>query len=246
MKIDRHDQAKILSCGEINALFGTGLKTARDRALFGICLYTGTRIAEACSLHTKDVYAIDGSVRPRVTIRKGTTKGKIETRSVPVNPDLRALLEAYCSPKIFLFPGRHGLGHIHPDSADKILRAAFTELGIEGASTHSFRRTCLTQMHRSGVPLKVIQKISGHKTLSALQKYLEVLDEDLESAVSTLNFAHKTQGEDPTQLTQEDIAAALHSRLDFLEAQMQHPKLPVRRHAANEAHAIRQRLKSGG
>jgi len=43
-------------------------------------------------------------------------------------------------------------------------------------------------MRRSGVPLKVIQKISGHKTLSALQKYLEVLDEDLESAIATLKF----------------------------------------------------------
>jgi integrase/recombinase XerD len=188
MKIDRHDQAKILSSDEISRLFTVGLKTARDRCLFGVCLYTGTRIAEACSLHTKDVYAIDGSVRPRVTIRKGTTKGKIETRSVPVNPDLRALLLDYSSSKVYLFPGRHGRGHIHPDSADKILRGAFTELGIEGASTHSFRRTCLTQMHRSGVPLKVIQKISGHKTLSALQKYLEVLDEDLESAISTLKF----------------------------------------------------------
>jgi integrase/recombinase XerD len=188
MKIDRHDQAKILSSDEISRLFTVGLKTARDRCLFGVCLYTGTRIAEACSLHTKDVYAIDGSVRPRVTIRKGTTKGKIETRSVPVNPDLRTLLEDYSSSKVYLFPGRHGLGHIHPDSADKILRAAFIELGIEGASTHSFRRTCLTQMHREGVPLKVIQKISGHKTLSALQKYLEVLDEDLEAAISKLKF----------------------------------------------------------
>jgi hypothetical protein len=37
--------------------------------------------------------------------------------------------------------------YIHSDSADKILRAAFQELGIEGASTHSFCRTCLTQMH---------------------------------------------------------------------------------------------------
>ena len=188
MKIDRHDQAKILSPSELSHLFGTGFVRARDRALFGVCLYTGTRIAEACSLHTKDVYAIDGSVRPRVTIRKGTTKGKIETRSVPANPALRVLLEAYSSPKVYLFPGRHGLGHIHPDSADKILRAAFISLGIEGASTHSFRRTCLTQMHRSGVPLKVIQKISGHRTLSALQKYLEVLDGDLESAVSNLKF----------------------------------------------------------
>ena len=157
-------------------------------ALFGVCLYTGTRIAEACSLHTKDVYAIDGSVRPRVTIRKGTTKGKIETRSVPVNPDLRALLEAYESSKVYLLPGRHGREHIHPDSADKILRAAFISLGIEGASTHSFRRTCLTKMHRSGVPLKVIQKISGHKTKATLQKYLELLGEDLESANSKLKF----------------------------------------------------------
>lgn len=188
MKIDRHDQAKILSPSEIAQLLETGLQLPRDRALFGICLYTGTRIAEACSLHTKDVYAIDGSVRPRVTIRKGTTKGKIETRSIPVNLSLKALLEAYSSSKIYLFPGRHGLGHIQPDSADKILRSAFKQLGIEGASTHSFRRTCLTQMHRSGVPLKVIQKISGHKTLSALQKYLEVSDEDLELAISTLKF----------------------------------------------------------
>ena len=188
MKIDRHDQAKILSSLELSQLFTVGLKTARDRALFGVCLYTGTRIAEACSLHTKDVYAIDGSVRPRVTLRKGTTKGKIETRSVPTNPALVALLEAYQSPKVYLFPGRHGLGHIHPDSADKILRAAFIEMSIEGASTHSFRRTCLTQMHRSGVPLKVIQEISGHKTLSALQKYLAVMDEDLKSAVATLCF----------------------------------------------------------
>lgn len=188
MKIDRHDQAKILSSSEIAQLFEVGLKTPRDRALFGVCLYTGTRIAEACSLHTKDVYAIDGSIRPRVTIRKGTTKGKMETRSVPVNQELQRLLSEYSSSKVYLFPGRHGRGCIHPDSADKILRAAFNELKIEGASTHSFRRTCLTQMHRSGVPLKVIQKISGHKTLSALQRYLEVLDGDLEAAISTLSF----------------------------------------------------------
>jgi len=40
----------------------------------------------------------------------------------------------------------------------------------------------------SGVPLKVLKKISGHKTLSLGQKYLEVLDEDLESAITLLKF----------------------------------------------------------
>jgi integrase/recombinase XerD len=188
MKIDRHDQAKILSSDEIDRLFTVGLKKPRDRALFGICLYAGTRINEACQLHTKDVYSIDGSLRPRITLRRATTKGKIETRSIPICDDLRVLLQNYSSTKVYLFPGRHGLGHLHPDSADKILRAALTELQIEGASTHSFRRTCLTKMHKAGVPLKVIQKISGHHTLAALQKYLEVSDEDLDAAVATLKF----------------------------------------------------------
>jgi integrase/recombinase XerD len=36
--------------------------------------------------------------------------------------------------------------------------------------------------------LSVIQQISGHRTWAALQKYLEVLDEDLETAVDTLSI----------------------------------------------------------
>jgi integrase len=52
-----------------------GLKTARLRVLFAVYLYCGTRFAEACALQTKDVYSIDGSVRPRFTFMScnGTT-----------------------------------------------------------------------------------------------------------------------------------------------------------------------------
>ncbi len=190
MKIDRHGKAKVLSQAEIQLLFGQGLQNNRDCALFGICLYCCCRINEACTLSVSDTYDQSGRVRTELIIRKGNTKGKLATRAIPVIEDLRVLLNAYQSrvERGYLFPGRHGRGHIHPDSADKILRAALIELRIEGASTHSFRRTCLTQMHKSGVPLKVIQQISGHRTLAALQKYLEVLDEDLEAAVDTLVF----------------------------------------------------------
>jgi integrase/recombinase XerD len=183
VKINRHDQAKILSPQEIAWLFDgrmgvikdlklfrllnglgekqgmeaiaslsvlsyiEGLPTERDQALFGICLYTTARINEACSLHTADVYGADGRVRNRITFRRATTKGKQETRSVPVSPELRQLLEGYRSDRPYLFPGRWGRGHICPESADAILRAAFNRLGIEGASTHSFRRTAITWMH---------------------------------------------------------------------------------------------------
>jgi integrase/recombinase XerD len=162
MKIVRHGQAKILTQGEIQLLFSQGLQNHRDRALFGICLYCCCRINEACTLNVNDVYS-KGRVRPELLIRKGNTKGKLATRSIPVIEDLRGLLLAYRHPEGgYLFPGRHGLHHINSDSAARILREAFARVEIEGGSTHSFRRTGLTQLSNAGIPLRVIQEISGH------------------------------------------------------------------------------------
>jgi integrase/recombinase XerD len=50
MKVDRHGKAKILSQAEIQLLFREGFQTPRDRALFGICLFTACRVNEACIL----------------------------------------------------------------------------------------------------------------------------------------------------------------------------------------------------
>ncbi len=165
-----------------------GLPTNRDRALFGICLYATARINEACSLHTAEVYGVDGRVRDLITFRRATTKRKQETRSVPASPELRKLLEESRSDRPYLFPGRWGKGHICPQSADAILRAGFKRLGIEGASTHSFQRTAITWMHNERVPIKHIQSISGHKGLSALQRYIDVTEKDKEMAIATLSF----------------------------------------------------------
>lgn len=190
MKIDRHGRAKILTQAEIQLLFSSGLTSNRSRALFGICLYTACRINEACTLLTVDVYDTRGRVRPELTIRKGNTKGKLATRSVPVIEDLRLLLTAYLPPpdSAYLFPGRHKRGHINSDSAARILREACQRVGIEGASTHSFRRTALTQMSDAGIPLRVIQEVSGHRTLTELQKYLEVKPEQVRGAVAALSM----------------------------------------------------------
>jgi integrase/recombinase XerD len=190
MKIDRHGRAKILTQQEIQLLFTEGLTNNRDRALFGICLYTACRINEACTLRLTDVYNRLGSVRNSIIIRKENTKGKLATRCIPVIEDLRSLLlNYYPSPRTwFLFPGRRGFSHIHPDSAARILREACERTGIEGVSTHSFRRTALTQMSNANIPLRVIQEVSGHRTLDELQKYLEVKPEQVLGAVSSLSM----------------------------------------------------------
>jgi integrase/recombinase XerD len=63
-------------------------------------------------------------------------------------------------------------GHIRPDTASRILRKAFDRIGIEGASTHSFRAHCLNANEQQRRPLRIIQEVSGHKSLDILEKYL--------------------------------------------------------------------------
>ena len=79
--------------------------------------------------------------------------------------------------------------------ADKILKSASFRVGLEGVSTHSFRRTALTMMSSSGIPLRVIQEISGHNNLEQLQKYLEVKPEQVRGAVAALSMlSHAGEG----------------------------------------------------
>ena len=109
--------------------------------------------------------------------------------------DLRGLLIAYQHPERgYLFPGRWGKGHINSDSAARILREAFEKVGIEGGSTHSFRRTGLTQLSNAGIPLRVIQEISGHNNLEQLQKYLEVMPEQVRGTVALSMLSHASEG----------------------------------------------------
>ena len=55
MKVNGNGQGKILTPEELRLLFTDGLVTPRDRALFGICLYTGCRVSEALALQTTDM-----------------------------------------------------------------------------------------------------------------------------------------------------------------------------------------------
>ena len=57
---------------------------------------------------------------------------------------------------------------------------------ISKATTHSYRRTQLTELHKKGVPLRVVQSLSGHRSLDTLSRYLEVSDQDKREAVKHL------------------------------------------------------------
>ncbi len=203
MKIDGHGRAKILTPEEIEQLFSPEYSNERDRTLYAIMLYSACRVKEAVTLFKRDVYDRKGNVRSHILFRKGNTKGKLATREVPVIEDLRRRLETY-QPREdnpYLFPGNENgsrvNSYLHEDSAMWLLRQACKRIGIEGVSSHSFRRTALTQMSNAGIPLRVIQEMSGHRTLDELYKYLEVKDEQVLGAASTLSMLTPASAKTP-------------------------------------------------
>jgi integrase/recombinase XerD len=108
---------------------------------------------------------------------------------VDIQPGLASLLEAYQPSKPgFLFPGGRPGRAMTRFMADKILKKACERIGVVGVSTHSFRRTALTQMSSAGIPLRHIQEISGHNDLGTLQRYLEVSPDQRKKAVSVIGW----------------------------------------------------------
>ena len=182
MKVDRNGQAAILTESELKELFGYA--SPKYRAVFGICLFTGCRISEALSLRGEDI--VNGSI----LFRKENTKGKNKAREVAINPTLQGYLDGAGLPTTgYLFPSKNNPNKpMGSQSADEMLNKYCDMLGIKGASTHSFRRTALTMMCNAGVPLSVIQNISGHASLDMLSRYLGVSSEQKKGAIAAITF----------------------------------------------------------
>ena len=112
---------------------------------------------------------------------------------IPIVPKLRQVLSEYkkdvAGISQYLFPSdESACGHLTRVAAHNILAAVFRELKLEGAKTHSMRRTMLTTLSRAGVPLRTVQDISGHSNLTQLQAYLEVHPEDKDKALGMLKY----------------------------------------------------------
>ena len=142
--------------------------------------FLAARVGEATSIRVRNI----NSNYQVVTLEKMTTKCK-ETREIPIGSKLLSDLQGWISDNdlkdddyIFFSNSRNikhvpGSKKLSNQSVDEYFSKTFDWIGIQGASTHSFRRSRLTHLMEKSWNVREIMHISGHKNLLSLQQYLD-------------------------------------------------------------------------
>lgn len=188
MKIHGHGQAT-----PINEFFYKKIRknmiTPAHQLILDFGYYTGERWGAILQLRVEDVYLdpVRRVVREDVTFRKATRKDR-ETRQVPIHPELNLRLRSYkCEFEGWLFPSLVKPGcHLSSRAADRALRRAIARAGLEdaGFSTHSTRRGFITDLYDKFKDVKLIQSLTGHKSLAVVSRYIEVSEERRRQAIA--------------------------------------------------------------
>jgi integrase len=88
-----------------------------------------------------------------------------------------------------VIPGQSKAGH-RTNMARPFARAVVrAKLDPDKVTPHTMRHTAITRLVKAGVDLPTIQKISGHKTLAMVLRYVHVHGEHIDAAIGALNDA---------------------------------------------------------
>ena len=185
-------QAKTLNNDELRKVLdyvATRKHSERNRAMIYTIFNTGMRVSEVANLRFKDVVDSEGAVRREIRLSAEDTKTK-EARIVFVNDKLHKELTRYVklykplnnNVKFFYSQKRASDGY-SPNTLAQFFHYLFNRAGIAGASSHSGRRSFITNLANKGVGVRVIMGLSGHRALSSVQCYIDCNDDMKRKAV---------------------------------------------------------------
>jgi len=174
----------VLSVAEVGALLHA-LKQPTYKAVTATIYATGMRVAEACSLETRDIDAARGVIQ----IRHG--KGRKE-RLVPLSPRLLATLRRHWRlerpPEPYLFAASVARGAVRAPTVRKAIKRAANDAGLSKRVTpHVLRHSFATHQLEAGVDIRIIQAMLGHSSLRSTSRYTHVSIQQLRQAKSLLD-----------------------------------------------------------
>jgi len=185
-------QAKTLSTADIEQLLSyitTRKYAARNRAMVLLTHWAGLRIGEVAVLRWSDVMNLDGRVKDEIRLLPDMTKGR-HARTVFVNMRLREELAAYAAQARcvdrscpFFASQKSIRAGFNANSLAQTFALLYAGAGLEGASSHSGRRTFLTSLANKGTAIHILKTLAGHRSISTTAAYLYSSPSQLRAAV---------------------------------------------------------------
>jgi integrase/recombinase XerD len=183
-------QAKTLNQSEIDQVLryiATSSRYAtRNRTMLLTSFYSGMRVGEIASLKLSDVCNEDGTIKREIRLTAEQTKGRVG-RVVFVNDKLQTELAAYLRTHK-IKDQTHPLFYTEKSrgfSANTLTQWFFWLYRKSGvvASSHSGRRTFITNLANKGVSVRVLASLAGHKSIATTQIYIDTNDDIKRRAV---------------------------------------------------------------
>lgn len=181
-------QAKTLTKAQVDSITSfllTRRHGLRDQTVFLLSVRAGLRAKEIANLKWSMVLNADGQVSDAIHLTDEASKGR-SGRIVPLNKQLRAnLIQMLDTEK----QGRHfgpetayvvtteRSGRTSAQAVVNMFKRWYTDLGLLGCSSHSGRRTFITNAAKKistvGGSLRDVQMLAGHSSLAVTQRYID-------------------------------------------------------------------------
>lgn len=189
-------QAKTLTEQDLNRVLeyiNGHAHAARNRAMLLMTYYSGMRVGEVASLRYADVVDLhDKSIRTEIVLRPDQTKGN-ESRTVFVNEKLRKELAKYLRVTRhrdvydkFFYTQKNPKEGFTANTLAQHFHYLYKHAGVSGASSHSGRRSFLTNLASKGISVRVLASLAGHKSIATTQRYIDVNDTMKRNAVELI------------------------------------------------------------
>jgi integrase len=174
-------QAKTLSSADVNDLLlfvSCTRQPLRNRVIVLLLAKAGLRVGEIVSLTWDMVLGPTGEISGIIELRDYAAKNR-SGRVIPIHRELGAALadlRRVAAPSEYVVTSERGHA-MTPPSIIVWFNRAFKNVGLQGCSSHSGRRTFVTRAarlaHKAGGSLRDVQLLAGHRSIQTTQRYID-------------------------------------------------------------------------
>ena len=73
-----------------------------------------------------------------------------------------------------------------PNALCQVFSRVYDAARLDGASSHSGRRTFITHLASKGISVRALAELAGHANIRTTQRYIDVNDDQLRAAIELL------------------------------------------------------------